>query len=137
MLTANVASWIYTKLIAVILVQIHTVGDCVGDATVAFFPIDCFNSCPESLPGCNSSMAIAIYHPKPDSSLPRDWVILSYDRRVIQSIEAQVISCCAIIIIPAKVLATTQQMVGQNIQQKIKFNKYHESRFIIILNGCS
>ena len=92
----------YAKLAAVIIVIIHAVSNCSRVAAIAFSGIDGSNSCPESLPWCNSRVAIAIQHPKPESSLPWDWIILSYDVKVIQAIEPQVISSRTIIIIPAK-----------------------------------
>lgn len=136
MLTSNVASWIYTKLTAVIIVIIHTVSNWVRVATIAFSPIDCLNSCAESLPGCNSRVAIAIQHPKPDSSLPWNWIILSYNLRVIQPIESQVISGGTIIIIPAELLTTKQQMVSHQTfnTDSNSLNTMRVKSFIIKLN---
>jgi hypothetical protein len=108
LLTAKVASWVYTKLTAIVGVATDAVINLVGVSTVAFYrSVDCLNGCPESLTGRNSSVAIAVHIPKPERSLPRGYVVLSHRFRVIQQIDAQVIPSCTIIIIPGELQGAT------------------------------
>ena len=101
-LTGEIGTWIHSQLRAVIFVVSYTLvyGVCV--TTVTFNgTIDSLDCCSESLSRGDGGMTVAVLHPKPNCCLERNGGVICYLLRLIQPVESNVLSCWAIVEVPA------------------------------------